>query len=115
LAKKYNKYLLPNNFLGIKEEMISEYENLPIESQCALRWKSHIDRIDKLENKLGDKLLILDYESLIKNTKPELNRLKDFLKLQKDIPFPEIREESLVKWKINLSKKQVENIDTILK
>jgi hypothetical protein len=115
LAKKYNKYLLPNNFLGIKEEMISEYENLPIESQCALRWKSHIDRIDKLENKLGDKLLVLDYESLIKNTESELDKLKGFLAFEENIPFPEVREEFLTKWKSNLSKNQIGNINDILK
>ena len=51
--KNYKDFPLPNNFLGIKEEMISEYENLPVESQCALRWKSHIDKINIPANNLS--------------------------------------------------------------
>jgi hypothetical protein len=106
---------LPNKFLGINKEIISQYENLPVESQCALRWKVHIKRIDELKEKLNNRLLVLNYEELINNTQTELVKIKDFLEMKQDIPYPKVKKDSLDKWKNNLTEKQIINIDNILK
>lgn len=111
----YYKYPLPNNFLGIKGDIISEYENLSIETQCALRWKSHVEKIENLKGKLNSKLLVLNYEELINNTKNELKKIKEFLKMEENIPFPKVKSDSLNKWKKNLTKEQIRNIDRTLK
>jgi len=111
--REWKKYPVPNEFLGITQENKENYENLKMEKKCALRWLSHKNKLYDLKNILKEKLKIIKYEDLILNTEKELEDLKRFLGLKKDIPFPVVKRESLDKWKKYLTEEQCENIKEV--
>lgn len=108
--KEWEKYPLPNEFLGIDNNNLSEYNRMPIAEKCALRWLSHKRQMDKLKKKLNDRILIIKYEDLINNTSSELLRIEDFLELKNKITKPLINRETLNKWKTNLHEEEIEQI-----
>lgn len=112
--KKWDSFPLPNHFLGITNQNIEKYMKLPLASKCALRWVSHMKRMEELETKLGSKLLVLSYEKLILDTEAEMKRLEEFLQLSTPIPMPKVKKESLNKWREKLSAKEIKNIKQIV-
>jgi len=105
---------LPNKFLGIMGEYQHNFRKLPLESKCALRWKSHFEKMRQLENVLKDKLLILKYKNLVLETKSELGRIQTFIKLKESFPTQKVKRNPLVKWKRNINGIVKENIDEII-
>jgi len=109
----WRKLPLPNRFLGISEEVATEYADLSEAARFALRWRSHRDRMTELAGTLGNRLLVLHYEDLMDNTAARLEDLASFIKLGSPLPIPEVRRESLEKWRRILSPAQLEEIDRI--
>lgn len=112
-VNNWEKYPIPNNFLGITNLNKSKYKDLTITEKCALRWKSHEDRLNFLKKFLKSRLLIIQYENLINNTEFELIRMQKFIKLEKPLPFPHIKVNCLNKWKKDLSISQLIQIQRI--
>ena len=50
---RWREFPVPNRFLGISATEAEGYENIPIASQCAMRWLAHHSRMSRLENILG--------------------------------------------------------------
>ncbi|MCR9183581.1 MAG: hypothetical protein NXH73_11705 [Flavobacteriaceae bacterium] len=104
----------PNRFLGITEQNKNSFKNLPIESKCALRWKSHTDELFRLKSVLGDRYLLVDYESFYE---PNHTFLDDFNKMINEgleFKVETLKPDSLEKWKNSLSNQQIENIKNTL-
>jgi hypothetical protein len=80
--RNWREYGVPNQFLGITEENAGEYDQLSSVEQSALRWRSHRDRMDHLRGVLGDRLLVLDYETLIDDYDENVAALWDFLAIR---------------------------------
>ena len=112
--RRWKEFPIPNRFLGISAELASKYDQLPLASKCALRWVSHHNQMDSLRKSLGDSLLVINYESLIRHTKEEIGKLQIFLNLNTSFSSMEVKEESLNKWNNQLSKDQVEQISNIV-
>lgn len=113
-CENWQNFPVPNEFLGITEENKGEYETLPIEAKCTLRWIAHKKRLDQANVKYPNNLLIVDYNKLFEDTEHEIHKINQFLELKKPLPYPQIKSESKNKWKNNLSETQINNINKIL-
>jgi hypothetical protein len=112
--KRWRKYPIPNRFLGITEESAHTYENVPLASQCAMRWVAHRDRMDELAHTLGDDLLVISYELFAQKTEKVIDKLQQFLGLHTPIPVPFVKTDSLQKWKRQLSEEEIDQIQNIV-
>jgi hypothetical protein len=112
--KLWRQFPVPNQFLGIDEKMAARYDSLPLAAQCALRWVSHHDRMQALQGKLGASLHVIHYESFAANTQREIASLQKFLGLTQPIPIPDVKAESLDKWKSQLTADEVRHISDIV-
>lgn len=104
-----------NPFLGIDKENIGIFKSLPIESKCALRWKSHIERLDYLKQRFPDHIHIIDYEDFYYNSDNLIKGLNDFLGADLGLTIEPLNKTSNDKWKSNLSNMQKTNIEEVLK
>lgn len=110
----WRRYPVPNRFLGIGEGEADGYEAHSLAARCAMRWRSHVERLDEIKGRLGDRCMILEYEALQGQPDRELAALGEFLRLKSPIPRPEIRHGSLNRWKDELSPKQIVDIDAVV-
>ena len=111
--RRWRDLPVPNRFLGLEESLVPTYESLPLATKCALRWRSHHEEMTRLRPVLGDRLLVLDYEALILDNEVNLERLREFLQLDRAIPRPEIRRGSLDKWRDQLSPEEIGQISEV--
>ena len=112
--RRWREYPVPNRFLGIDERNQDIYPSLSLEEQCALRWKSHDRRMKDLADILGNRLHVINYETLHAHPRAELERLQAFLRLRTAFPAPEIRQASRDSWKTRLSPEQIARIERIV-
>ena len=112
--RRWREFPIPNRFLGITSELANTYDSTPFASQCAMRWLAHHKRMNELKNTLGDALLVISYEAFAHDTENELKKLENFLGLHKPIQIPEIKMESLSKWKRQLSDAELADIQNIV-
>ena len=112
--RRWREFPIPNRFLGITSEIADTYDSIPFASQCAMRWLAHHRKMNELKNALGDALLVISYESFVRNTKHTIHDLKQFLGLHEAIPIPEVKIESLNKWKSQLSDAELIDIQDIV-
>ena len=103
-----------NPFLGITTENIEIFKELPIEMKCALRWKSHVNRLDDLQAKFPKEVLVVNYEDFYKDYSKLMKGMASFLDLENPIISETLNSDSLEKWKLSLSKEQIINIDKVL-
>lgn len=107
---RWREFPLPSRFLGVDRDSAEAYDVLPLEAKCAVRWKAHVLQLAHLEGVLGDRLLVLDYESLQTEIATELSRISVFLGLATPIPLPHIKTRSLDRWRHELTEAQQRNI-----
>lgn len=112
--KRWQEFPIPNRFLGITGHMKNTYESIPLASKCAMRWVAHHNRMNELRSILGEDLLVISYESFAHNTETELHALQKFLGLHNPIPIPDVKTESLQKWKKQLSAEEIKQIQNIV-
>jgi len=113
-CEDWEEYPVPNRFLGITEDNRSMYENLSLAGKCAVRWKVHERRLSRLQEGLGSRCMIIEYEYLAKEPDDALEKLADFLGVQKSFPMPRIKEESLEKWRGYLTGEDCSVIQSVL-
>jgi len=112
--KTWREFPVPNRFLGISEEQAAVYDDIPFAAQCAMRWLAHHNRMEELQRMLGDDLLLITYEEFADHTEEILKKLQNFLGLKQALPVPDVRRESLHKWKSQLSAEQIEQIERVV-
>ena len=100
---RWREFPVPNRFLGITDENAAAYDALPPAAKCALRWRSHADRMEELRAVLGERLHVVRYEDLILEPESAVARITAFLRLAVPIPHPAIKAESLDRWREELS------------
>lgn len=110
----WKDYPVPNPFLGIDSKNASTYQNLPMESKCALRWRSHFDRMRRLSTELPSRLFVVSYEQMLTNSRKHLSEMAEFLRIDHYDDLPEFRTDSLDKWKRDLGHDAVKNIEAIV-
>lgn len=112
--RRWQEFPIPNRFLGITSEIAETYDSVPFASQCALRWLAHHNRMNELKSALKNDLLVISYELFAHNPVDTVRSLKTFLKLHEPIPVPEVKIESLGKWKAQLSDAELIDIQNIV-
>jgi hypothetical protein len=112
--RNWKQLPIPNQFLGITNTNVKEFEKMSLAKKCALRWVSHKEKMEELKKKLGNRIYVISYEELLKNPENESAKIQEFLKLTSPFPLPKIRQESLDKWKKNLSQEQIQDILNIV-
>lgn len=108
--KRWREFPLPNRFLGITEEIAQHYDEMPIASQCALRWLAHRRRMDELQTVLGADLLRISYEDFARSPAQTVAMLQKFLRLEQPIPVPDVKAASMDKWRTQLDADQIRQI-----
>ncbi|MFC1719230.1 sulfotransferase [Candidatus Poribacteria bacterium] len=101
--RRRGEFPVPNDFLGINTEDIEQYEQLSSPTKCALRWKSHAKKMEDLKSVLKRRLHVIGYEDLVRDSQSEIQKLVDFLGLSMPTKLPEIKTESLDRWRLELS------------
>ena len=116
VLKWYEKLDLdkPNHFLGITKENKDYFANLPLESKCALRWKSHHDELMKL-NEQYNNLIVIDYEDFYLDIHSVLKSVNNLIGEQLDFKTEKLNKDGDRKWEKHLSESQVNNIQKIIK
>jgi hypothetical protein len=110
----WKQFPIPNEFLGIDDKTAAIYDTLPLAAQCALRWVSHHNRMQQVMKSLGDSLFFMQYESFAANTEEEIRRLQSFLGLKTAIAIPDVKSESLDKWRTQFSSDEIRHISEIV-
>lgn len=113
-AENWDAYPVPNRFLGVREDNKDAYAAMSLAERCAVRWQTHLHRLDELETTLGDRMIRLRYRDLQTDTASELGRLEAFLGLDAPIPMPEIKRDSLERWKTDLGEEQIEKVRAVV-
>lgn len=111
---EWRRYPVPNRFLGISKEISSTYEQLPLESKCALRWLAHSKELRRLRDKLGDDLMFIQYEKFAANPGRTVAELQNFLQMDGEFLVPEVKAGSLKKWETQLDREMCSNIEHIV-
>jgi hypothetical protein len=111
---RWREFPIPNRFLGISSRDASGYDSVPLASQCAMRWLAHHRRMNELRSFLGSDLLVISYESFACNTADTISDLQQFLGLHKAIAIPEVKLESLDKWRSQLSDAQIVEVQNVV-
>ncbi|WP_265519661.1 sulfotransferase family protein [Nitratireductor luteus] len=113
-VENWNAYPVPNRFLGINEENRDAYARMSLAGRSAVRWHTHLRRLDELETVLGDRMIRMRYHELQTNTTRELSRLQEFLELEEPIPQPKVNSDSLNRWRKDLSERQIAEIRSVV-
>jgi hypothetical protein len=111
--RRWREFPVPNRFLGITQEMAATYESLSLAAQCAIRWKAHHDRMNLLRTSIGSSLKVIQYEDLAGDTMSVIHDLQQFLGLQRPMPVPDVKVESLSKWRSQLTAEEIREIHRV--
>ncbi|MBF0370627.1 MAG: sulfotransferase [Magnetococcales bacterium] len=112
--ERWKEFPIPNAFLGIDQEMAEEYDSFSLTKQCAIRWQAHKERMDRLRQLMGSRLLVIDYDRFFLQNELHLEQLRQFIGLNSPIPSPTIRHGSLNRWKKLLTPEQCHEIATVV-
>jgi hypothetical protein len=102
-CEEWNRYEVPNRFLGITERNLNWYRLATILERCVARWYAHHNELARLEQVLTTRFIRLQYESLVLDTRTMLARLRDFLDLDSEFPTIVPLTSSLTKWEADLA------------
>lgn len=112
--EEWDRYPVPNRFLGITDENKAWYASLSLAERAAQRWLVHLKQMKRLEAQLGDKLLHLSYANLFQSPDEHAAEIAQFLNLKHPLQTPEVKSGSLEKWKDELSEEQINAIKAIV-
>lgn len=114
-CENWKDYPIPNKMLGISEDNIDEYAELPLESKCAMRVIVHYKELIKIKNSFPDDTLLIDYEKLMTSNESILRELSKFLDIENHFSPMKIKYSSKDKWKNELNKEQIKNIQETIR
>lgn len=103
----------PNRFLGINSDNAQLFENYSLEEKCALRWKSHYEKIFDLKQKYPKETFIINYDEFLKNPEPTFHALSVFLDIDNTFDPEPFKIDSLDKWKKKLDDQQIKRINKV--
>lgn len=112
--ERWEELPLPSPFLGVEAGEEDRYRSLPLAAKCALRWKSHQERMVDLVQQLGPRLHVVSYEDLILRTERELTSLQHALGLEQSFSQPRVKEDSLDRWHHELDDRQLRAVGEIV-
>lgn len=112
--QRWKEFPIPNPFLGITQRNMKDYEKMSLAAKCALRWRSHQERMEYLRSALGARLYVVCYEKLILDPEERVRHLGEFLQLKSPLPMPKVKKESLERYKSELSPEMMDEIASVV-
>lgn len=112
--ERWRRYPVPNEFLGITEEIAPRYDSMSLAERCALRWRAHRERMESLKPLLGHRLHVVGYEDLARDPARELSALQDWLGLDSPFAAPRVDRDALERWRTQLSDRDVADISAVV-
>lgn len=109
----WQRYGVPNPFLGIDGSNVDDYARASPAQRAAWRWLSHHRQTERLRPLLGDRLLVLDYETMVDSFPQQLRRLWAFLGLPAVEVVHEPKRGSRDAWRDQLTDHDVAAIERI--
>jgi hypothetical protein len=100
---RWKEFPVPNRFLGITPELAAVYDELPLASRCALRWRAHKERLAELGRVLGPDLAVVSFEAFAGDPAATVRRLGAWLDLEPPLAVPAIDRAALGRWSAELS------------
>jgi hypothetical protein len=107
---RWRDFPLPNRFLGITHEIAERYDQMSIETKCALRWQAHANRMREAQRSLDNRLMVIPYEDLIADPQRWLKQLVTHHTLDRPFPPPEVKTVSRDRWRSELTTRQIADI-----
>lgn len=111
--------LLPQNkvnrFLGITKENQLDYPKYSLTQKCTCRWASHYLEILRLVSTYPESTLSIKYEDYIRNPELFQEKIAVFLNVSNLFTAENVNLQSLDKWKFDLNKAQLTEIQEIKK
>lgn len=111
---QWQSFPVPNPFLGISTEDVAGYARLPLAAKCAMRWRSHEQRLNDLRRTQADRLIVVKYEELVHEPDRVAGLLTEFLDLPTPLAEPAVTRQSVTRWRDDLSSDDVAAIDRVL-
>lgn len=81
-VERWERHPIPNRFLGISADRVEAYRALSLAARCAVRVLAHGREIERLRPRLGARLLVVEYESLLRDPAAVARELQAFLALE---------------------------------
>jgi hypothetical protein len=94
---QWNKFPIPNPFLGITSANVETYETMSLAERCALRWISHYDRLNKIKRILDGKFSVVCYEELCQNPETALEPIAANLGVPDRFNVPLVDRDALTR------------------
>lgn len=114
-CERWDNYPCPNRFLGLTDENLDWYRQASLLERSVARWFSHTRELARLSSVLEERFLLVSYEQLVRAPANSLSQWREFLGLEQDFPSVQPSEESLDKWKTQLSNEDLEKIAAALR
>jgi hypothetical protein len=111
---RWKRFPVPNEFLGITREIAPRYGGMPVAMQAALRWRAHTSRMKQARATLGHRLFVVEYESLQQQPDRIVADLTRFLQLRSPLAVPELKRESLDRWRSELDQTSINQIRAVI-
>ncbi len=102
-VERWTRQPIPNRFLGIDADLVEAYRAMSPAVRCALRVIAHSREIARLRPLLGARLVVVEYEALLRDPIAATQALPDFLALASPLrPPPPLRDRA-DRWRSTLS------------
>lgn len=111
---RWRSFPVPNPYLGITHEISKVYDTYSPATKSALRWRSHKAQMIKLQEKLGNRLLVLHYDQLFTDPDHQLAALTDHLALTQPFSPLEVKAGSLLQWRSQLTQRDLDDIQDVV-
>jgi hypothetical protein len=113
-CEEWEKYAIPNRFLGITHDNVLWYRQASIIERCTARWLSHNRELTRLQDRLKERFHLLKYEQLITETDVTISKLRRSLGLEQEFPTISPSSDSLTKWRLQLADEDVSTIESAI-
>jgi hypothetical protein len=102
-VERWERYPIPNRFLGIDADLVDAYRAMSPAVRCALRVISHSREIERLRPRLGARLAVIEYEALRRDPVAAMRPLQNFLALTSPLRPPPARRDHTDRWRETLT------------
>lgn len=113
-CEQWDRYPVPNRFLGISDGNFAWYQGASIVERCTVRWLAHQRELHRLQRVLGRRFFLLNYQTLVTDPCGTLSRLQEFAGLTAAFADPSPRTSTLTNWQQQLTARDRELIQSAL-
>jgi hypothetical protein len=111
--EEWQRYPIPNPFLGITYENAASYGSMSMAERSALRWQAHHARMNDLAERLPHRVRVLQYEALVDDPAEQTAALWEWLGVDRITGRFGVKTMSRDRWRQELSGEEKREIEMI--